>query len=91
MKEIMTITDIALHPEGKQTLFATSNFFRRRSSCPARALERFLMARRLISDYNNPNALFVQAARFLLLEYHLKHHQQATAENRHCWRTRPQS
>jgi hypothetical protein len=91
IKEIKRRTDRALHPDQwQQTLFATQIFFGDDQAVQLELWNAFSWRRRLSQD-NPENAPFVQAARFLLLEYHLKHHQQATAENRHCWRTRPQS
>jgi hypothetical protein len=92
MKEIMT-TDIALHPDQwQQTLFGHLKFFSETIKPSSSSSGTLSHGASPNIDYNNPeNAPFVQAARFLLLGYHLKHHQQATAENRHCWRTRPQS
>jgi hypothetical protein len=71
MKEIMTITDIALHPDQwQQTLFGHLQIFFGDDQAVQLELWNAFSWRvaKLISDYNNPeNAPFVQAARFLLL------------------------
>jgi hypothetical protein len=73
----------------QQTLFAPQIFFGDDQAVQLELWNAFSWRVANIRLQQSENA-FVQAARFLLLGYHLKH-QQATAENRHCWRTRPQS
>jgi hypothetical protein len=91
MKVMTTITDIALHQiSGNRRCLPPQIFFGDDQAVQLELWNAFSWRVANIRLQQSENAPFVQAARFLLLGYHLKH-QQATAENRHCWRTRPQS